>query len=132
VTDGIDPQLLSQFNVEIDQHLLAIEPVLGVAEVDELKRSDIDLLLREFHSIKGLARTFAATAMEVVAHEAESLLSPVRSGDRLFDAAMQELLVAGAVKPRRGDAGRQRRDRRKHSWHDHSRRIGQRAMALAR
>ena len=96
MTDGIDPQLLSQFNVEIDQHLLAIEPVLGVAEVDELKRSDIDLLLREFHSIKGLARTFAATAMEVVAHEAESLLSPVRSGDRLFDAAMQELLVAAA------------------------------------
>ncbi|HEY4985944.1 MAG TPA: ATP-binding protein [Bradyrhizobium sp.] len=94
MSDGIDPQLMSQFNVEIDQHLLAIEPVLGTPEPDELKRSDIDLLLREFHSIKGLARAFAAAEMEALAHEAESLLAPVRSGDRPLDPAMQDLLIA--------------------------------------
>ena len=94
VSDGIDSQLMSQFNVEIDQHLAAIEPVLGMIEPDELKRSDIDLLFREFHSIKGLARVVAATGMEALAHEAESLLSPVRSGDRVFDAAIQEPLIA--------------------------------------
>jgi chemotaxis protein histidine kinase CheA len=96
MSDAINPQLLSQFNVEIDQHLLAIEPVLGTPEPDELKRSDIDLLLREFHSIKGLARGFAATEMEALAHEAESLLAPVRSGDRRLDPATQELLIAAA------------------------------------
>lgn len=96
MSDGIDPQLMSQFTVEIDQHLLAIEPVLGTPELDELKRSDIDLLLREFHSIKGLARAFAAAEMEAVAHEAESLLAPVRSGNRLLDPAMQDLLIAAA------------------------------------
>jgi chemotaxis protein histidine kinase CheA len=90
----IDTQLLSQFNVELDQHLLAIEPILGQSESDGFKRSDIDLLLREFHSIKGLARAFAATGMEALAHEAESLLSPVRSGHRELDTNLQELLIA--------------------------------------
>jgi two-component system chemotaxis sensor kinase CheA len=94
VSDSADLQLMSQFNVEIDQHLAAIEPVLGTAEPGALKRSDIDLLFREFHSIKGLARVVAATGMEALAHEAESLLSPVRSGDGVFDATIQEPLIA--------------------------------------
>jgi chemotaxis protein histidine kinase CheA len=93
VSHGADQQLLSQFNVEIDQHLAIIEPVLGVAESGVLKRSDIDLLFREFHSIKGLSRVVAAVGMEALAHEAESLLSPVRAGDREFDAAIQEQLI---------------------------------------
>jgi chemotaxis protein histidine kinase CheA len=94
MSDGADAELMSQFNVEVDQHLAALEPVLGIAEPGALKRSDIDLLFREFHSIKGLARVVAATGMETLAHEAESLLSPVRSGDRVFDATVQEPLIA--------------------------------------
>jgi HPt (histidine-containing phosphotransfer) domain-containing protein len=92
VSNAADSQLMSQFNVEVDQHLEAIEPLLGSAEPDALKRSDIDLLFREFHSIKGLARLVGAPGMEALAHEAESLLSPVRSGDRAFDATIQEPL----------------------------------------
>jgi two-component system chemotaxis sensor kinase CheA len=94
VSNGADRQILSQFNVEIDQHLTTIEPVLDMAEADALRRSDIDLLFREFHSIKGLARVVAAPGMEALAHEAESLLSPVRSGDRVFNAAIREPLIA--------------------------------------
>jgi two-component system chemotaxis sensor kinase CheA len=94
VSNGPAPQMMSQFNAEFDQHLTAIEPVLGTAEPAALKRSDIDLLFRGFHSIKGLARVVAATGMEALAHQAESLLSPVRSGDRVFDAAIQEPLIA--------------------------------------
>jgi len=93
---GADPQWLSHFEVEIDQHLLAIEPVLGRPDPDSFERSEIDQLLREFHSIKGLARAFAATGMEAMAHHAESLLSPVRSGDLVFDAAIQDLLIAAS------------------------------------
>jgi two-component system, chemotaxis family, sensor kinase CheA len=94
VSNGADSQLMSQFNVEVDQHLEAIEPVLGSTEPDALKRSDIDLLFREFHSIKGLARVVGAIGMEALAHEAESLLSPVRSGDRAFDTTILEPLLA--------------------------------------
>src|ERR1700676_4857937 len=96
VSDSAELQLMSQFNVEVDQHLAAIEPVLGTAEPGALKRSDIDLLFREFHSIKGLARVVAATGIEALAHQAESLLSPVRSGDRVFDSTIQEPLIAAA------------------------------------
>ena len=94
VSNGADSQLMAQFNVEVDQHLSAIEPVLGMAEPEALTRSDIDLLFREFHSIKGLARVVAADGMERLTHEAESLLSPVRSGDRSFDTTIQEPLIA--------------------------------------
>jgi chemotaxis protein histidine kinase CheA len=94
VSTGIDPQLLSQFNVEIDQHLVSIESVLGLPGSDALKRADIDLLFREFHSIKGLGRAFAATEMEALAHQAESLLSPVRSGRRDFDMVLLDLLIS--------------------------------------
>ena len=94
VSEGADSQLMSQFNVEVDQHLAAIEPVLVSAEPEALQRSDIDLLFREFHSIKGLARVVAATGMEALAHDAESVLSLVRSGDGVFDATIQEPLIA--------------------------------------
>ena len=94
MSHAVDPQLMAQFNIEVDQHLEALEPALGTATPDALKRSDIDLLFREFHSIKGLARVIGAAGMEALAHEAESLLSPVRSGDRTFDAAIQEPLLA--------------------------------------
>jgi len=96
VSIRVDAQLLSQFNVEVDQHLVSIEPVLSQPGPDGLKRADIDLLLREFHSIKGLARAFAASGMETLAHQAESLLSPVRSGYRDFDTELQELLIAAS------------------------------------
>ena len=68
VSNGADSQLMSQFNVEVDQHLTAIEPILGTVEPDALKRSDIDRLFREFYSIKGLARVVAATGMEALTH----------------------------------------------------------------
>src|SRR5450755_405306 len=43
---------------------------------------------------QGLARVVAADGMERLTHEAESLLSPVRSGDRSFDTTIQEPLIA--------------------------------------
>jgi chemotaxis protein histidine kinase CheA len=94
VSNGADAQLMSQFHIEVDQHLEAIEPVLGSALPEALKRSEVDLLFREFHSIKGLARVVGAAGMEALAHQAESLMSPVRSGDREFDATIQEPLLA--------------------------------------
>ncbi|MGA2125119.1 MAG: ATP-binding protein [Xanthobacteraceae bacterium] len=94
MNDRVAPDLVSQFAVEIGEHLAAIEPILVAADFEAPRRSDIDLLFRGFHSIKGLARVLGAKSMEAVAHEAESLLSLVRSGDRGFDATVQEPLIA--------------------------------------
>src|SRR5262249_23308577 len=49
-----------------------------------------------FHSIKALARVIAARGVEELVHEAESLLSPVRAGDRALDTSVQQALIAAA------------------------------------
>ena len=78
----VDPDLRSQFGIEVSQHLAVIEPLLLSADFTALARPEIDLLFRGFHSIKGLARVVNAKGMEAAAHEAESLLSQVRRGGR--------------------------------------------------
>jgi two-component system chemotaxis sensor kinase CheA len=94
VNSRVDLDLRSQFDIEVSQHLAVIEPLLLTADFAALARPEIDLLFRGFHSIKGLARVLNAKGMEAVAHEAESLLSQVRRGERGFDASCQEPMIA--------------------------------------
>ena len=96
MNSGLDPELLSQFRAEVRQHLAAIEQHLGTADVADLTDLDVDVVFRAFHSIKALARVIAAGGVEALVHEAESLLSPVRSGERAFDTAIQQALIAAA------------------------------------
>jgi two-component system, chemotaxis family, sensor kinase CheA len=94
MTARVDPDLMAQFAAEVGQHLAAMEQVLIAADGEAPRRSDIDLLFRGFHSIKGLARVIEARGMEALAHEAESLLAPLRAGGRGFDEGVQEPLIA--------------------------------------
>jgi chemotaxis protein histidine kinase CheA len=96
MNSGLDPELLSQFTAEVRQHLAAIERHLGAADVADLTELDVDVSFRAFHSIKALARVVAAGGIEALVHEAESLLSPVRSGERAFDEAVRQALIAAA------------------------------------
>ena len=94
--NDVDQDLLSQFTVEVRQHLVAIEQHLGVADVADITDADVDVVFHAFHSIKALARVIAAKGVEDLVHEAESLLSPVRAGDLPFDATVQQALIAAA------------------------------------
>jgi chemotaxis protein histidine kinase CheA len=96
MSNDLDRELLSQFTVEVRQHLAAIEQPLGAADVADLTERDIDIVFRAFHSIKALARVIGADGVEALVHEAESLLSPVRAGERVFDATVQQALIAAA------------------------------------
>ncbi len=96
MSNGVDPELLAEFTVEVRQHLTAIEQHLGAAEVADMSEADIDVVFRAFHSIKALARVIAAKGIEDLVHEAESLLSPVRAGARPFDETVQQVLIATA------------------------------------
>lgn len=96
MSNGVDPELLAEFMVEVRQHLTAIEQHLGAAEVADMSEADIDVVFRAFHSIKALARVIAAKGIEDLVHEAESLLSPVRAGARPFDETVQQVLIATA------------------------------------
>ena len=94
--NGIDPELLSQFTVEVRQHLTAIEQHLSGGDVADMTEANIDVVFRAFHSIKALARVIAAKGIEELVHEAENLLSPVRAGDHPFDVSVQQALIAAA------------------------------------
>jgi chemotaxis protein histidine kinase CheA len=96
VSNGVDPELLSQFADEVRQHLAAIEQHLGATGVAEMSEADVDVVFRAFHSTKALARVIAAKGVEELVHEAESLLSPVRAGARPFDEDVQQALIAAA------------------------------------
>ena len=96
MNEGIDPELLSQFTVEVRQHLAAIEQHLGSGDVADMTEADIDVVFRAFHSVKALARVIAAKGIEELVHEAENLLSPVRAGDHPFDVSVQQALIAAA------------------------------------
>src|SRR6201989_3012914 len=90
----VDHDLLSQFTVEIRQHLVAIEQHLGMADVADVTDTDVDVVFRAFHSIKALARVIGAKGAEELVHEAESLLSPVRAGDHVLAPSVQQALIA--------------------------------------
>jgi len=94
--NDVDRDLLSQFTVEVRQHLVAIEQHLGAADAADITDADVDVVFRAFHSIKALARVIAAEGVEELVHEAESLLSPVRAGECPFDATVQQALIAAA------------------------------------
>jgi chemotaxis protein histidine kinase CheA len=96
MSTGVDPELLSEFTVEVRQHLAAIEQYLGATDLAEMSESDIDVVFRAFHSTKALARVIAAKGIEDLVHEAESLLSPVRAGARPLDETVQQALIAAA------------------------------------
>ena len=52
IGNGIDPELLSQFTVEVRQHLTAIEQHLSGGDVADMTEANIDVVFRAFHSIK--------------------------------------------------------------------------------
>ena len=71
--------MMSQFNAEFDQHLTAIEPVLGTAEPAALKRSDIDLLFRpRARIVPAPSRTTAPTGTSPAAAAASASASAAR------------------------------------------------------
>ncbi|MBV9563195.1 MAG: chemotaxis protein CheW [Bradyrhizobium sp.] len=96
MSDAIDSELLSQFGVEVRQHLAAIEKHLAAVNPADITEADIDVVFRAFHSIKALSRVIGAKGVETLVHEAEGLLSQLRAGQRTIDAAIQDALIASA------------------------------------
>ena len=90
---SMDPSLADDFATETEEHLVAVEQILLAAEWEAPSPERINLLFRSVHSVKGLARVAGARSLEGIAHQAESLLSPIRAGTRGFEAATQALLL---------------------------------------
>ena len=75
-----DGDLLMEMVNEALDHLDAAEGYLLTLEVEPENREALDGILRGLHTLKGNAGFFALDALQLLAHEAESVLSLVRDG----------------------------------------------------
>ena len=89
-----EDDVIREFLIESSENLGRLDQ-----EILDLERRPKDQLLigsifRTVHTIKGSCGFLGFKTLERVAHQAESLLSQVRSGERLADAALVELSLA--------------------------------------
>jgi len=105
-------RLWGELAIETEEHFELIEPLLVGLERESATSEDVAQLFRSFHSVKGLARAIGLKGMETLAHLAESLLQPVRFGDRPLDRPMIGLLLetVDALKALRAEAVARRND----------------------
>lgn len=88
-----DPDLRQHFAAESEEHLDAIEGLLGTPGAGA-ERSAVDTLFRAFHSLKGMSGALGAGGMLAVAHRCEDILGLARQGRVAVPGAVADALVA--------------------------------------
>jgi two-component system chemotaxis sensor kinase CheA len=96
---GEDDALWAEFAAESEEHLDAIEALLGGNRAPDA--ASVNTLFRAFHSLKGMSDALGAPGMKNVAHVAEDLLGQARSGRLVVQAAVAEGLLAAVDALRR-------------------------------
>jgi len=85
-------EILLEFAVEAEEHLIAVEDVILNSE-GAFTADAIDTIFRGVHSIKGGSAYFRLEEMTKCSHVLENLLSEVRDGKRVFDDHLKALLL---------------------------------------
>jgi two-component system chemotaxis sensor kinase CheA len=88
-----DPDLRQHFAAESEEHLDAIERLLGTpgAATD---RAAVDTLFRAFHSLKGMSGALGVAGMLAVAHRCEDILGLARQGNTTVQGPAADALIA--------------------------------------
>ena len=91
-----DPAMLTDFIVEVREHLNSVEEKILHLESADADSGDINAAFRVFHTIKGLAGFLELSDIQQVAHEVETLLDLGRSGklaslSLIADAVLQAM-----------------------------------------
>lgn len=76
-----DPELVSEFVLESQEHLRSIEAHLLAIDKGEANPEAVHAIFRGFHTIKGLAGFLEFEAIQRVSHEVETVLGRVREGE---------------------------------------------------
>jgi two-component system chemotaxis sensor kinase CheA len=85
--------LLEDYASESSEHISELESLLLGAERESPSPEAISAILRCFHSLKGLSRVMGASALEKVAHSAETVMSSVSSGQLILEGDVLEVLL---------------------------------------
>lgn len=84
-------KLWPAFVSEVTEQLDTVELLL--AKRDAAKTLDVNLLFRNFHTIKGSCSMIGFTSMEAIAHRSEDILAAVRNKETAFDEAVIDILL---------------------------------------
>jgi two-component system chemotaxis sensor kinase CheA len=87
-------ELLSDFVAETQEGLEALANVVVALEADPSDRERLDELFRFFHTVKGSSGFLNLPRFEKLSHAAEDVLSEMRSGDAVPDAATISAVLA--------------------------------------
>lgn len=87
----VDMTVVGEFVTECLDYIASAEGALLSLENDPYDKESIDTVFRAFHTIKGVSAMLEMTAISHLAHQAESLLSPVRDGSAKFTATTANL-----------------------------------------
>src|SRR6516225_541943 len=91
---SVSPEgLLGDYASESSEHISELESLLLGAERESASPEAISSILRCFHSLKGLSLVMGASALEKVAHSAETVMSSVNSGQLIFEGDVLEVLL---------------------------------------
>lgn len=91
-----DPELVQEFLTESREHLASVESGLLTLEKEPNDAETLNAVFRSFHTIKGLAAFLGASAIQELAHETESALDQVRSGNLLLSPKVIDLILLSA------------------------------------
>lgn len=86
-------ELLRDYASESSEHISELESLLLGAERESPSPETISAILRCFHSLKGLSLVMGASALEKVAHSAETVMNSVSSGQLIFEGDVLEVLL---------------------------------------
>ena len=84
------------FRTESRDQLSAINRALLALEQGEAAREPVDAIFRGVHTIKGMSATMGYAGVAEFAHELESLLDKVRTGEQGLTADLMDALFAAA------------------------------------
>ena len=88
------PELTKEFLVESYENLDRLDRALVELEQDPRDKENLSSIFRTIHTIKGTCGFLGFTKLEAVTHVGENLLSRLRDGDLLLDAAITSGLLS--------------------------------------
>jgi two-component system chemotaxis sensor kinase CheA len=96
-----DQEVIREFLVESHENLSRLDQELVELEKHPKDAALLASIFRTFHTIKGTCGFLAFSALERLTHQAESLLSQLRDGEREFSPSLVSLILDRSERGRR-------------------------------
>ena len=86
-------EVIREFLIETNENLAQLDVDLVTLEKDPTERETLGRVFRTLHTVKGTAGFLGLQKLQAVAHAAENLLSQLRKGELVFNAAIASALL---------------------------------------